>query len=61
MLPLMVEGLNADPRTMPRVFHQVDWSNGGDGIVVRDSIKNIAGLRDRGNRQGVTVLSAGAP
>jgi NitT/TauT family transport system substrate-binding protein len=47
MLPLMVEGLKADPRTMPRVFHQVDWSNGGDGIVVRDSIKNIAGLKGK--------------
>ncbi len=47
MLPLMVEGLKADPRTMPRVFHQVDWSNGGDGIVVRESIKNIAGLKGK--------------
>ena len=29
MLPLLIEGLKVDPRTMPRVFHQVDWSNGG--------------------------------
>ena len=47
MLPLMVEGLKADPRTMPRVFQQVDWSNGGDGIVVRDTIKNVAGLKGK--------------
>ena len=47
MLPLMVEGLKADPRTMPRVFQQVDWSNGGDGIVVRESIKNIAALKGK--------------
>ncbi len=47
MLPLMVEGLKADPRTMPRVFHQVDWSNGGDGIVVRDTIKNVGGLKGK--------------
>ncbi|HVV81861.1 MAG TPA: phosphate ABC transporter substrate-binding/OmpA family protein [Kofleriaceae bacterium] len=45
MLPLMVDGLKADPRTMPRVFQQIDWSNGGDGIVVRDTIKNVAGLK----------------
>ncbi len=47
MLPLMVEGLKRDPRTMPRVFHQVDWSNGGDGIVVRDTIKSVADLRGK--------------
>ncbi len=46
MLPLLVEGLKADPRTMPRVFQQVDWSNGGDGIVVRKGLK-IADLRGK--------------
>jgi ABC-type nitrate/sulfonate/bicarbonate transport system substrate-binding protein/outer membrane protein OmpA-like peptidoglycan-associated protein len=47
MLPLLVQRLKRDPRTMPRVFHQVDWSNGGDGIVVRSSIKEIADLRGK--------------
>ena len=37
MLPLFLEGLRKDSRVMPRVYQQVDWSNGGDGIVVRDS------------------------
>ena len=37
MVPLFLEGLRKDSRVMPRVFQQVDWSNGGDGIVVRDS------------------------
>jgi NitT/TauT family transport system substrate-binding protein len=46
MLPLLVEGLKVDPRTMPRVFHQVDWSNGGDGIVVRKGLK-ISDLRKK--------------
>jgi NitT/TauT family transport system substrate-binding protein len=32
---------------MPRVFQQVDWSNGGDGIVVRDTIKTMADLRGK--------------
>jgi NitT/TauT family transport system substrate-binding protein len=32
---------------MPRVFQQVDWSNGGDGIVVRDSIRTISDLRGK--------------
>ncbi len=47
MLPLLVEGLQKDSRTMPRVFQQIDWSNGGDGIVVRDFIKTIADLRGK--------------
>ncbi|MFN0181863.1 MAG: phosphate ABC transporter substrate-binding/OmpA family protein [Gemmatimonadales bacterium] len=47
MLPLMLEGLKKDSRTMPRVFQQVDFSNGGDGIVVRESIKSIADLRGK--------------
>ena len=47
MLPLLIEGLKKDPRTMPRVYQQIDWSNGGDGIVVRESIKTIADLRGK--------------
>jgi NitT/TauT family transport system substrate-binding protein len=47
MLPLFLEGLRKDTRVMPRVFQQVDWSNGGDGIVVRDSIKTIGDLRGK--------------
>jgi NitT/TauT family transport system substrate-binding protein len=47
MLPLFLEGLRKDSRVMPRVFQQVDWSNGGDGIVVRDTIKTMADLRGK--------------
>jgi len=47
MLPLFLEGLQRDSRTMPRVFQQVDFSNGGDGIVVRESIRSVADLRGK--------------
>ena len=47
MLPLIVERLKKDARLTPRVFQQIDWSNGGDGIVARDSIKNIGELRGK--------------
>ena len=47
MLPLFLEGLRKDTRVMPRVFQQIDWSNGGDGIVVRDSVKTMADLRGK--------------
>src|SRR5438876_11293857 len=45
MLPLFLEGLRKDSRVMPRVYQQVDWSNGGDGIVVRETIKTMADVR----------------
>lgn len=53
MLPLFMEGFvdssgtPRDSRIMPRVFQQVDWSNGGDGIVVRDNIKTVADLKGK--------------
>src|SRR2546428_9740141 len=53
MLPLFVDGFvdksgkPKDSRIMPRVYQQVDWSNGGDGIVVRENIKTVADLRGK--------------
>jgi NitT/TauT family transport system substrate-binding protein len=31
----------------PRVFQQIDWSRGGDGIVVRSNIKTVADLKGK--------------
>ncbi len=56
MLPLIVQRLNRDPRTMPRVFQQIDWSNGGDGIVGRDNIKSVSDLRGK-----TVVLAQNSP
>lgn len=53
MVPLFVDGMvdktgkPKDSRIMPRIYQQIDWSNGGDGIVVRENIKTIADLRDK--------------
>lgn len=47
MLPLLIDELKKDSRTMPRVFQQIDWSNGGDGIVARDTIKSVGDLRGK--------------
>jgi NitT/TauT family transport system substrate-binding protein len=47
MVPLFMEALRKDSRVMPRVYQQVDWSNGGDGIVVRDTVKSVADLRNK--------------
>ena len=37
MVPLFMDELKKDPRLMPRIYQQVDFSNGGDGIVIRRS------------------------
>lgn len=49
MVPLFMDGLvkSGDSRVMPRIYQQVDWSNGGDGIVVRENIKTVADLRGK--------------
>lgn len=47
MIPLFFEQLKADSRALPRAFLQVDWSNGGDGLVVRDNINSVADLRGK--------------
>ncbi len=52
MMVLFAPELMRDSRTAPRIFQQIDWSNGGDGIVVRDSIRSVKDL------QGKTVVYA---
>jgi ABC-type nitrate/sulfonate/bicarbonate transport system substrate-binding protein len=53
MVPLFVDsfvdksGKPIDSRVMPRIFQQVDWSNGGDGIVCRENIKTVGDLRGK--------------
>ena len=56
MVPLFMEGLRKDSRVMPRIYQQVDWSNGGDGIVVRDTIKTMTDLRGK-----TVVLAQNSP
>ena len=41
------QGNPRDSRVMPRIYQQIDWSNGGDGIVVRENIKTVADLRGK--------------
>ena len=56
MVPLFLEGLRKDTRVMPRIYQQVDWSNGGDGIVVREAIKTMSDLRGK-----TVVLAQNSP
>ncbi len=52
MMVLFAGELMKDSRTAPRIFQQIDWSNGGDGIVVRGNIRSVKDL------QGKTVVYA---
>ena len=53
MVPLFIQsfvddqGVPKESRIMPRIFQQVDFSNGGDGVVVRENIKTVADLRGK--------------
>src|SRR3954470_14262007 len=56
MIPLFVEQLRKDSRTMPRIYQQIDWSNGGDGIVCRQTVKSVSDLRGK-----TVVLAQNSP
>jgi NitT/TauT family transport system substrate-binding protein len=47
MMVLFAPELMKDSRTAPRIFQQIDWSAGGDGIVVRDAIKTVRDLKGK--------------
>jgi NitT/TauT family transport system substrate-binding protein len=51
MMPLFMEELRKDSRVMPRIYQQIDWSNGGDGIVGR-------GVETIGQLRGKTIVLA---
>jgi len=52
MMVLFAGELIKDSRTAPRIFQQIDWSNGGDGIVVRGNIRSVKDL------EGKTIVYA---
>jgi NitT/TauT family transport system substrate-binding protein len=47
MMALFTPELMRDSRTAPRIVQQIDWSNGGDGIVVRDDIGTVRDLKGK--------------
>lgn len=44
MMVLFAQELMKDSRTAPRIFQQIDWSNGGDGVVVRSNVRTVRDL-----------------
>jgi NitT/TauT family transport system substrate-binding protein len=61
MMALFAPELAKDSRTGLRIFQQVDWSNGGDGVVARAGIKNVNDLRPQGDKKRVIALAQNSP
>jgi NitT/TauT family transport system substrate-binding protein len=47
MMVLFASELMKDSRISPRIYQQIDWSNGGDGMVVRSKISSIQDLKGK--------------
>jgi NitT/TauT family transport system substrate-binding protein len=47
MMVLFAPELMKDSRSAPRIFQQIDWSSGGDGIVVRGNIASVQDLKGK--------------
>lgn len=61
MMALFAPELCKDSRTAPVVCQQIDWSGGGDGIVVRGDIKNINDFRAVNGKRKKVVLAQNSP
>ena len=61
MIALFAPALVRDSRTVPIVCQQVDWSDGGDGIVARGDIRTINDLRMKNGVKRKVVLAQNSP
>jgi NitT/TauT family transport system substrate-binding protein len=61
MMALFAPELAKDSRTIPVIPQQVDWSDGGDGIVARGEIRSINDFRMKGGQRRKVVLAQNSP
>ena len=61
MMSLFAAELVKDSRTVPVICQQVDWSNGGDGIVARGEVRSINDFRMKGGKRRKVVLAQNSP
>jgi len=61
MMVLFAPELAKDSRSALRIFQQVDWSNGGDGVVARNGIKTINDLKPQNGKKRVIALANQSP
>jgi ABC-type nitrate/sulfonate/bicarbonate transport system substrate-binding protein len=61
MIALFAPELAKDSRTVPVVSQQIDWSDGGDGIVARGEIRSINDFRMKNGKRRKVVLAQNSP
>jgi len=61
MMSLFAPELAKDSRTVPVICQQIDWSNGGDGIVARGDIRSINDFRMKAGKRRKVVLAQNSP
>ncbi len=61
MIALFSPELAQDSRTVPVVCQQIDWSDGGDGIVARSGIRSINDFRMSAGHRRKVVLAQNSP
>lgn len=61
MMALFAPELAKDSRTTPVVCQQVDWSDGGDGVVARGALRSINDFRIKGGQRKKVVLAQNSP
>jgi NitT/TauT family transport system substrate-binding protein len=61
MIALFAPELAKDSRTVPVVAQQVDWSDGGDGIVARGDIRTMNDFRMKSGQRRKVVLAQNSP
>lgn len=61
MIALFAPELVKDPRTVPVVCQQIDFSAGGDGMVARGAIRSINDLRMTSGKRKKVVLAQNSP
>ena len=61
MLALFAPELAKDSRTVPVICQQIDWSDGGDGVVARGDIRSINDFRMKAGHRRKVVLAQNSP
>jgi NitT/TauT family transport system substrate-binding protein len=61
MMALFAPALTKDSRTVPVICQQIDFSNGGDGLVARSGIKSINDLRMKDGVKRKVVVAQNSP
>jgi NitT/TauT family transport system substrate-binding protein len=61
MMALFAPELVKDSRTVPVICQQIDWSDGGDGVVARGDLRSINDFHIKNGKRRKVVLAQNSP